>query len=127
VTGFVVVEAPAFQVDLEELERSNRGIRDDVSKLVRRIESDPNLPGDVIPGAGGETRKVRLPVKAMRRGSRGGARVIIQAYRDLKTVALLAIYLKSDRDDISKTEIQRARRDCARATPARPSGARDNE
>lgn len=58
--------------------------------------------GDLIPGAGG-ARKLRWG--ASQRGKSGGARVITYYHCEGCPVFLMSIYLKSERENLSRAEI----------------------
>ncbi|MCX7110143.1 MAG: type II toxin-antitoxin system RelE/ParE family toxin [Proteobacteria bacterium] len=62
------------------------------------------LAGDVIPGADG-ARKVRWSAKS--KGKRGGVRVVYFNLSEQGVVYLVAIYAKSDRENISANEIRK--------------------
>ena len=70
---------------------------DDVSALIRVLVERPTL-GEVIPGCGG-ARKVRLRLPG--RGKRGGARVVYAIVLRATTLALLDVYAKGERADLS--------------------------
>jgi len=91
-----VRELPIFQ-DLVE------GRLTDLSwiALVDFVAEHPDA-GDLIPGAGG-ARKLRWAASS--RGKRGGARIIIYWHCDGCPVYLLGIYLKSEREDLTRAEI----------------------
>ena len=50
--------------------------------------------------------KIRLAIASKGRGKSGGARVITHYYVENETVFLLAIYDKSEQDDISDKELR---------------------
>ncbi len=67
------------------------------------IASNPEA-GDVVPGADG-ARKVRWGAQG--KGKRGGARVIYFNLSDDEVVLLVAVYAKSDRENMTGKEIRR--------------------
>lgn len=67
------------------------------------IASNPEA-GDVIPGADG-ARKVRWAAQG--KGKRGGARVIYFNLSDDEIVLLVAVYAKSERENMAAKEIRR--------------------
>lgn len=64
------------------------------------------LAGEVIPGADG-ARKLRWAASG--RGKRGGARVIYFVLREDGAVVLIAVYTKSERADLPRKQIRRAK------------------
>lgn len=67
-----------------------------VDDLKHRLTADPTL-GDVIKGTNG-LRKVRMPLPG--RGSKGGARVVYFQIVAPATILLLAVYAKTEQEDI---------------------------
>ncbi len=51
--------------------------------------------------------KIRLSITSKGKGKSGGARIITHVYAEGKTVFLLSIYDKSEREDIGAQEIER--------------------
>lgn len=74
---------------------------DELFELVSFLALDPST-GDLIPGAGG-ARKLRWGTSG--RGKSGGARVITYYHCEGCPVFLLSIYLKSERENLSRAEI----------------------
>lgn len=65
--------------------------------------------GDVIEGTGtGGLRKIRVSMDG--RGKRGGARVIYYHFVSASRIALLLVYAKSEKDDLSTAERAALRR-----------------
>ena len=91
-----------------EFHRLNRKYRNLVSQfvpLVARIGSG-GKPGDRVLGTRHEVYKVRLGNPAARRGKSGGFRVVYFV-RAADHIVLIAIYSKTDKDDIHPAKIQR--------------------
>lgn len=72
---------------------------EDLAELQKLLLKNPEA-GDLVPGAGG-VRKVRVPVPARGKGTRGGARVIYYYVSGRATVYLLYVFSKGDWTDIS--------------------------
>lgn len=91
----IFIETPMFTKRL-------RGILDDDSyaDFQRELAQHPEQ-GDVIEGTGG-LRKVR--VASSGRGKRGGSRVIYYHFVSKSHIALLLIYPKNEKDDLSTDE-----------------------
>lgn len=69
----------------------------ELEDLLVFLATNPTV-GDIIPGTGG-VRKVRY--RAPGRGKRGGARVIYFYFDDDHPLTALAVYAKSEREDLS--------------------------
>jgi len=94
-----------FEKQIRRLSRRYPQIRDDLkgfkSDFIRGIGR-----GDKIPGLKWNVYKARMKSTDMRRGKRGGFRIIYYL-QTLKDVILLTIYPKVKKEDISNEEIQR--------------------
>ncbi len=71
----------------------------DLDDLQQLLLKNPEA-GDLVPGAGG-VRKVRVPIPARGKGTKGGARVIYYYVSGRETVYLLYVFAKGDWTDIS--------------------------
>jgi mRNA-degrading endonuclease RelE of RelBE toxin-antitoxin system len=94
-----------FNRDLGRLERKYPQVADEVESLVTRLKENER-PGDKIPGVGYDVYKVRLGNPSAGRGKRGGFRVIYYI-RWKDSVILLALYVKTQREDIPPEQIRR--------------------
>lgn len=95
-----VIESPTFQKQSADL-----WTEDERLAFVSWIARHP-LAGDVIPGADG-ARKIRWSVSG--KGKRGGVRVIYFNIAEDNVIYLVAMYTKSERDNISLRSIHKAR------------------
>lgn len=94
-----VVETPIFQKQAAKIWSESERMA-----FIDWISDNP-LAGDVIPGADG-ARKVRWAVAG--KGKRGGARVIyFNLSSDGLLLLLVAVYAKSDRDNIASGDIKK--------------------
>ena len=64
-----------------------------------------DLPGDKIPNVGYDVYKVRLPNPDAKRGKRSGFRTIYYI-READFIALITLYSKTEREDISPEKIK---------------------
>ena len=96
---FTVIETPAFQKQAAKIWAEAERL-DFIAWIAGQPES-----GDVIPGADG-ARKVRWSRPGM--GKRGGARVIYFNLIAEELVLLVAIYTKTERDNILSRDIERS-------------------
>lgn len=89
---YTVTETPEFQVQARKVWSD-----DALCAFIDWIAENP-LAGDVIPSADG-VRKVRW--SAQGRGKRGGARVIYFNMLDDGVIVLLAVYVKSEQENMT--------------------------
>ena len=96
---FTVIETPTFQKQAAKVWTEAERL-DFITWIAGQPES-----GDVIPGADG-ARKVRWSRPGM--GKRGGARVVYFNLIAEEVVLLVAIYTKTERDNILPRDIERS-------------------
>ena len=95
---FTVVETPEFIASAGALWNEEQR-----EAFVDFIARSP-LVGDVIPGAQG-VRKVRWAAKG--HGKRGGARVIYFNQLDDGLIVLLAVYVKTETEDLPRKTVRK--------------------
>ncbi len=93
-----VIETPTFQKQVDKLWSEEERL-----EFITWIASNPKA-GDVIPGAGG-IRKVRWSRPGT--GKSGGVRVIFCNLTEEEAVLLIAIYAKSDRNNMTSSQIRK--------------------
>ena len=93
-----------FQRNIKFLSKKYRNVKKDLVETIREIEKDPTI-GDPIPGWKSEVWKVRAGSSDVRRGKRGGFR-LIYLWKEEEAVYMLAAYFKGEKQDISKKEIE---------------------
>jgi len=103
--SYEVMAVEYFRRRLKKLSKRYRRIGEDYKSLIETLESNP-LTGDAIPGFGNKIYKIRMRSSNMKRGKRGGFRVIY--YLSDHIVYLLTIYAKAKREEISVKEIKEA-------------------
>lgn len=91
----IFIETPVFTKRLRELLSD-----DSYAWFQRQLAERPDM-GDVIEGTGG-IRKVRVATSG--HGKRGGSRVIYYHFTSASQIALLLIYPKNEKDDLSADE-----------------------
>ena len=96
----LLVETPTFTRQITGLISD-----DEYAEFQSQLVADPKA-GDVIPGSGG-LRKLRWSRTG--HGKRGGIRVIYFAAIE-ERIYLLAAYAKSDREDLTITQLKALRR-----------------
>lgn len=95
-----VIETPTFQRQAESIWSEGERFA-----FIAWIAANP-MAGDVIPGAEG-ARKVRW--RRAGAGKRGGARVIYFNLTEDEVVLLVAVYAKSERENMAAKDIQKGR------------------
>lgn len=96
------VESRGFTADAERLRRDGELVDEDVSALEQAILADPEA-GDLVPGTGG-LRKLRVTQRRVRRGKRGGVRVLYLDLARRQVTHLVAIFGKREKADLSPAE-----------------------
>ena len=99
---FSIVTIDSFENELKHLAKKYPSLSNDLAKLVESLTVQP------IQGAhiGDNCYKIRLAITSKGKGKSGGARIITYVYVSGKTVYLLAIYDKSEAENIRDKEIQ---------------------
>ena len=97
---------PEYKRNLRELSKRFRQIRLDTGPVIEQIQAG-NFIGDRIPGMGEDyvILKVRVKNSNIQKGKSAGYRMIYRV-ESLVSILLLTIYSKSDRTDISLSEIR---------------------
>lgn len=94
--SFNVVVTDFFEHDLKALAKRHRSLKNDLALLVARLQQDPLIGTDI----GSHCRKIRLAIASKGKGKSGGARVITHIHVAGNTVYLIAIYDKTDIENI---------------------------
>lgn len=97
---------PEFQQNLRKLAKRYRNIRSDIQPVIQEIQTG-NWLGDRLTDIGNNyiVFKVRIQNRDIQKGKSAGYRLVYQV-ESSTSVLLLTIYSKSDRDDISATEVR---------------------
>ena len=96
---------PTFEKQVKKLAKKYPHIKDDLEAFKNDFIAG-KIQGDRIPGLKREIYKARWRSTDMRRGKRGGYRIIYHLQPENNVVILLIIYAKVTREDISVKEIQ---------------------
>lgn len=95
-----------FQKSVKVLKKKYRKVKDDMAGAIEALEEDPTI-GNPISGWNKEIWKVRTASSDVKKGKRGGFRLIYLWKSGEVTVYLLAAYFKGDKQDVSKKEIEK--------------------
>lgn len=99
-----IFATPEFGKSLKRLAKRYLSIRDDYESLLKELRRNPTMGTDLGRGL----RKIRMAITSKGKGKSGGARVITLVTRidvDSSEIILVAIYDKSECDNISDGEL----------------------
>jgi hypothetical protein len=91
-----------FEKQAKKLLKKYTSLKDKLYKKVQELKEDPTQGKSL----GGNCYKIRIAIASKGKGKRGGARIITTVFVYEKTVYLLSIYDKSEKDTISDKELQ---------------------
>jgi len=99
---FEVVYTDNFERGLKRLAKKYRSIKTDLKELITSLEENPaqGIPIKL------DCYKIRMAISSKGKGKSGGARVITHVYVTEKLVYLIAIYDKSNQENISDKELE---------------------
>ena len=95
-----------FQRSIKILKKKFNRVKDDLSGIIKILEDEPSI-GDPIPGWSKEIWKARVASSDVKKGKRGGFRLIYLWRAGESQIYLLAVYFKGEKSEISKREIER--------------------
>lgn len=99
--SYDILSIPPFDKQLKRLARKYPSLKSDFSALLDSLQTEPKQ-GTAI---GKTCYKIRLAIKSKGKSKSGGARVITNLVVTDDTVHLLAIYDKSDKENLSDKEL----------------------
>ena len=94
-----------FRKDAKRLAKKHSSLKKDIEFLIGSLEQDP-VQGKPL---GKDCFKIRMAISSKRKGKSGGARVITCVLIEDTEVYLLAIYDKSEKEDIPDKELKMLR------------------
>ena len=94
-----------FQKSIKDLKKKYPQVKDDLLANVKALEKDPSA-GDPIPGWNKEVWKVRVASSDVKKGKRGGYRLIYLWKAGEMKIYLLVAYFKGEKVEITKKEIE---------------------
>jgi hypothetical protein len=97
-----IIYTKIFQKEFKRLSAKHLSLKKDFGLLLTKLEDEP-LFGEPL---GNNCFKIRLAISSKGKGKSGGARIITCVKVVSNAVFLVAIYDKSDRENISNKEIQ---------------------
>jgi mRNA-degrading endonuclease RelE of RelBE toxin-antitoxin system len=103
--SYNVILTGSFKRSVKQLARRFRHVKDDVRGAVQVLLQSPTL-GVTIPGSAG-IRKLRVRNTDLAKGKSGGYRLLYWVQEQpTATIYLLLLYSKSDRDDVTRQDLQ---------------------
>ena len=90
-----------FEKEFKKLAKKYPSLKDDLTKLVKELELNPLLGTPI----GKSCHKIRMAITSKGKGKSGGARVITLVIIASERLYLLSIYDKSDKENISDSEL----------------------
>ena len=100
--SYNVVTIPPFDRQLKRLVKKFPSLKTEYANLIENLELKPEHGTAMANGC----YKIRVAIKSKGKGKSGGARVITHVQIVENNVFLLAIYDKSEQEDISDKEIR---------------------
>jgi mRNA-degrading endonuclease RelE of RelBE toxin-antitoxin system len=99
--NFEIIASPRFRKELKKLSKKYPSLKLEFKNLLNNLEVEPSLGVSI----GNDCYKIRLSIASKNKGKSGGARVITYLTVVEKTVYLLTIYDKSNKENISLAEL----------------------
>ena len=100
--SYEVISTPYFKKEAKKLLKRYISLQAELSSLSDELQENPTFGTPL----GNDVYKIRLAIASKNKGKSGGARIISFVKIIDKTVFLLAIYSKGERDTISDKEIE---------------------
>lgn len=94
---------PIFIRELKCLAKRHPSIGRDVEELVASLREKPGMGTPL----GKDCFKIRFPISSKNRGKSGGGRLVTCVKIHRETILLLAIYDKSEQENISDEDLQK--------------------
>ena len=100
---YKIIALPPFERELKRLSKKYPSIKGDFAIFIAQITKNP-IQGTPI---GKDCYKIRIAITSKQKGKSGGARIITCVKLVKQKIYLLAIYDKSDKENISDNELDR--------------------
>jgi hypothetical protein len=99
--NYNIVPIPPFDRQLKRLCKKYPSLKGEFLKLVESLEKTPEQGTNL----GSNCFKIRISIASKGKGKSGGARIITNFVIDADSVYLLAIYDKSEKDNLNDREL----------------------
>lgn len=100
--NYEIIATPQFKRDIKKLVKKYVSLKYEYAKLIEILEKNP-IQGTSL---GENCFKIRIAIVSKQKGKSGGARVITYVILKEKTILLLTIYDKSEKESVSVKELQ---------------------
>ena len=99
---FTIIPNKSFLNDLKSLSKKYPSLKDDINDVVTILKDNPQTCEPL----GKDCFKIRVSIKSKRKGKSGGGRLITCVKIVKSTVYLLAVFDKSEFDNISEKDLK---------------------
>ena len=99
--SYSVKTIDVFERQAARLQKKFASLNEDLKKLQDKLRENPRLGSPI----GNDCYKIRMAIRSKGKGKSGGARVITCVQVIENSVYLIAIYDKSEQEDISNKEL----------------------
>jgi mRNA-degrading endonuclease RelE of RelBE toxin-antitoxin system len=99
--SFNIIPTPPFERELKQLAKKYPSIKKDIAALASQLLQHPQMGTPL----GHDCFKIRMAISAKGKGKSGGARVITHIQVSKEHIFLLAIYDKSEADNIADKDL----------------------
>ena len=99
--SYEVIATPRFKRDIKKLAKKYLSLKNEYAQLITELEETPEQGISL----GNNCYKIRISIASKGKGKSGGARVITHIFLREKTVFLLTIYDKSEKENITDKEL----------------------
>jgi hypothetical protein len=100
--SYSIIATPNFRKELKALVKRYRSLKNEYADLISSLEKDPEQGTSL----GNDCYKIRLSIESKNKGKSGGARVITCVKIINKTVFLVSIFDKSEKENISDKQLK---------------------
>lgn len=100
--NFDIVTTRRFEKEIKKLVKKFPSFKSEFGALISDLNLNPTLGTSL----GNDCYKIRIGISSKGKGKSGGARVITYLYLSGKTVYLLSIYDKSEKEDLRSGELK---------------------
>jgi mRNA-degrading endonuclease RelE of RelBE toxin-antitoxin system len=101
--SYEIIATKRFARDIKKLVKKYASLKKEYNLLISELEQNPLLLGTSL---GNNCYKIRISIGSKGKGKSGGARVITHIVIKEKTIFLLTIYDKSEKENITNKELQ---------------------
>ena len=102
---FKIIEHPKFRKLIKKISKKHNTIDEDLATAIDILSREPDAMATYIPGFQGKVGKFRMPISGSGIGKSRGCRIIFHKDEESMVIRLLFIYQKSEKENVSKDEI----------------------